>query len=131
MLLLTRKRNEKLLIGDDIVIVFMGVGSHGEQKIGVSAPKNVRIMRAEISERYEDWTEDTVVRNSEESRNHAKLSTDSVDNSVGNSDESSAEYSEPSYRPLHKKIAIVYKSKIKRWESLSAQLGQTPESRHD
>ena len=131
MLLLTRKRNEKLLIGDDIVIVFMGVGSHGEQKIGVSAPKNVRIMRAEISERYEDWTEDTVVRNSEESRNHAKLSTNSVDNSVGNSDESSVEYSEPSYRPLHKKIAIVYKSKIKRWESLSAQLGQTPESRHD
>lgn len=131
MLLLTRKKNEKLLIGDDIVIVFLGVGTHGEQKIGVSAPKNVRIMRAEIAERYEDWTEDTVVRNSEEGRNYVKLSTNSVDNPVSNSDESLVEYSEPSYRPLHKKIAIEYKRKIKRWESLSARLGQTPESRHD
>ena len=107
MLLLTRKMNEKLLIGDDIVIVFMGVGSHGEQKIGVSAPKNVRIMRAEISERYEDWTEDTVVRNSKESRNHAKLSTEPEENpgdNIGNI--------EPK---------VVYKTKPKRWGILQEQ----------
>lgn len=49
MLVLSRKRDESIIIGDDIVITVVDV--RGEQvKIGVTAPKNVSIHRKEIYE---------------------------------------------------------------------------------
>jgi carbon storage regulator len=50
MLILTRKANETVMIGNDVTITVLGV--HGSQvRIGVSAPKNVAVHREEIYER--------------------------------------------------------------------------------
>ncbi len=47
MLVLTRKPNEAIMIGDDIEITILSV--EGEQiKLGINAPKNVDIHRKEI-----------------------------------------------------------------------------------
>lgn len=47
MLVLTRKAGEELLIGDDIVITVLEV-SGDAIKIGIDAPKDVKILRREI-----------------------------------------------------------------------------------
>ena len=47
MLVLTRKLNEAIMIGDDIEITILSI--EGEQiKLGINAPKNVDIHRKEI-----------------------------------------------------------------------------------
>ncbi len=47
MLVLTRKQGEKILIGDDIVITVLDV--RGDSiRIGVDAPRGVRIQRDEV-----------------------------------------------------------------------------------
>lgn len=47
MLVLTRKKNEAIQIGDDIEIKILGI--EGDQiKIGINAPKSVDIHRKEI-----------------------------------------------------------------------------------
>jgi len=49
MLILSRKIDEKIRIGDDITITLIEV--HGDQvKIGVEAPKNVKVFRQEVFE---------------------------------------------------------------------------------
>jgi carbon storage regulator len=49
MLVLGRKPNESLLIGDDIVVTILGV--EGDRvKVGIAAPGHVRILRQEIYE---------------------------------------------------------------------------------
>ena len=47
MLVLGRKTNESLVIGDDIVITILAV-DRDSVKIGVKAPKEVRILREEL-----------------------------------------------------------------------------------
>ena len=47
MLILSRKIDEKIKIGDDITITLIDV--HGDQvKIGIEAPKNVKVFRQEV-----------------------------------------------------------------------------------
>ncbi|GHV46733.1 hypothetical protein AGMMS50268_28900 [Spirochaetia bacterium] len=47
MLILSRKVNEKIMIGDDISISIIEV--RGDQvRIGVDAPKNVKVFRQEV-----------------------------------------------------------------------------------
>lgn len=47
MLILSRKLDEKIKIGDDITITLIDI--HGDQvKIGVEAPKNVKVFRQEV-----------------------------------------------------------------------------------
>jgi carbon storage regulator len=47
MLVLTRKQQESIKVGNDIEITVLGV--EGEQvKLGISAPKNVEIHRKEV-----------------------------------------------------------------------------------
>lgn len=50
MLVLTRKANEEIIIGDDIRITVVEIAP-GRVKIGISAPKTVRVDRAEIHEK--------------------------------------------------------------------------------
>ena len=50
MLVLTRKRTEMIKIGDDIVITVIHT-SRGSVKLGIQAPSNVRVLRAELSDR--------------------------------------------------------------------------------
>lgn len=47
MLVLTRKPGEQILIGDDIVLTVME-GSGGAVRIGIEAPRGVKITRAEV-----------------------------------------------------------------------------------
>ncbi|MBS0207008.1 MAG: carbon storage regulator [Planctomycetes bacterium] len=50
MLVLTRKRTESIKIGEDIVITVIHT-SRGCVKLGIQAPSNVRVLRAELSDR--------------------------------------------------------------------------------
>ncbi len=47
MLVLSRRREEKILIGQDIEIVVLHVGQDGV-KLGVRAPKSVTVIRGEL-----------------------------------------------------------------------------------
>lgn len=49
MLVLTRKRDEMIQIGDNIVIKILKTGK-GAIKIGIDAPGNVRVIRGELVE---------------------------------------------------------------------------------
>ncbi|MEN8720218.1 MAG: carbon storage regulator CsrA [Oceanococcaceae bacterium] len=53
MLILTRKRGETILIGDNVTVTVLGV--KGQQvRIGIDAPKDVNIHREEILTRKDD-----------------------------------------------------------------------------
>ncbi len=47
MLVLTRRAEEKIKIGDNIVISILGVEA-GNVKIGIDAPKEITILRMEV-----------------------------------------------------------------------------------
>lgn len=48
MLVLTRKANERVLIGDDIVITVLEVRGDSSVRLGIEAPRDRRIQRQEI-----------------------------------------------------------------------------------
>ena len=50
MLVLTRKRNERILIGDNIVLEVLEV-DRGKVKLGIVAPRDVPVDRQEIREK--------------------------------------------------------------------------------
>ena len=52
MLVLTRKANQQIRLGDDITITILRV-NNGSIRIGIEAPRDVRVLRGEI-ERFED-----------------------------------------------------------------------------
>ncbi|BET98131.1 carbon storage regulator CsrA [Xenorhabdus taiwanensis] len=52
MLILTRRRQEKIIIGDDIEVVILGINGN-QIKIGVKAPKDTPVHREEIYQRIQ------------------------------------------------------------------------------
>jgi len=52
MLVLSRRQNEEILIGEGISISIISVRG-GRVKLGIEAPKSVRVVRAEITSRDE------------------------------------------------------------------------------
>ena len=50
MLILTRKKDESLRIGDDIVITVVSV-SGGHVRLGIEAPRDLSVHRSEIYEK--------------------------------------------------------------------------------
>jgi len=54
MLVLTRRKGEEILLGDNISIIALGIGSHGEQRLGIVAPKDVSIVRKEIAWKFDE-----------------------------------------------------------------------------
>jgi carbon storage regulator len=50
MLILTRRVGEALMIGDDVDVTVLGIRGN-QVRIGVNAPKDVRVDREEIRER--------------------------------------------------------------------------------
>ncbi|HBO13168.1 MAG TPA: carbon storage regulator [Halieaceae bacterium] len=53
MLILTRKVNESLIVGDDITITVLGVKGN-QVRLGVTAPRDVAVHREEIYQRISD-----------------------------------------------------------------------------
>ncbi len=47
MLVLTRKENEKIMIGDEVVVTILSVEGNSI-KIGIDAPREIRILRMEV-----------------------------------------------------------------------------------
>lgn len=47
MLILTRKTNETIYIGDDVKITVLGV-NNGIARIGIEAPRGIHIIREEL-----------------------------------------------------------------------------------
>jgi len=47
MLILTRRTNEKIFIGDDIVLIVLGI-ENNRVKLGLDAPNEVPILREEV-----------------------------------------------------------------------------------
>ena len=54
MLILTRKRGQDILVGDDIVVTVLGCDKWGSYLIGIDAPKEVSIVRREIAYDFDD-----------------------------------------------------------------------------
>lgn len=52
MLIITRKKGESLMIGDDIEITISKI-EDGSIKLGINAPKNISILRKELYEQIE------------------------------------------------------------------------------
>jgi len=49
-LIFTRRIGESIVIGENIIITFLGIRADGGVKLGFTAPKEVRIAREEIWE---------------------------------------------------------------------------------
>jgi carbon storage regulator len=47
MLILSRKTNEKIVIGDNVVVTIIDV-RNDQVRIGINAPKNVKVYREEV-----------------------------------------------------------------------------------
>lgn len=59
MLIITRKKGESIMIGDDIEITISKIDD-GSVKIGIEAPKNVNILRKELYEEVEKENKEAV-----------------------------------------------------------------------
>jgi len=53
MLVLTRKVNEKIKIGDDIIISILEIGKGGV-RVGIDAPKSVSVHRQEVYDKIQE-----------------------------------------------------------------------------
>ena len=53
MLILTRKVNESLKVGDDVTIMVLGIKG-GQVRIGISAPREVAVHREEVFNRIQN-----------------------------------------------------------------------------
>ena len=49
MLVFTRKKDESLIIGNEIEVTILGIGS-GNVKVGINAPRSITVHRHEVYE---------------------------------------------------------------------------------
>ena len=61
MLVLTRRAEEKIKIGDNIVVSILGIEG-GNVKIGIDAPKEITILRMEIFEQIQKENIESVAK---------------------------------------------------------------------
>ncbi len=73
MLVLTRRANESIVIGDDITVTILAVTPSGV-RVGIDAPRDKRINRAEIVLAVSDANQEAVQTSSDESAESALLS---------------------------------------------------------
>ena len=59
MLIITRKKGESLMIGDNIEITITKI-IDGSVKIGINAPKDVNILRKELYEEIKDENKEAI-----------------------------------------------------------------------
>ena len=68
MLIITRKKGESLMIGDDIEITISKI-EDGSVKIGIQAPKEVSILRKELLEEIKNENKNAANMNFDLSKN--------------------------------------------------------------
>lgn len=61
MLILTRRLNETIMIGDDVTVTVLGVKG-GQVRLGVLAPKETAVHREEVYERIKREAQSGVAR---------------------------------------------------------------------
>ena len=72
MLVLTRKTNESIIIGDNIAITVVGVeGDH--VKLGITAPKDIAVHRREVYEQIKKANEEAAQSSSTDISSVVKL----------------------------------------------------------
>lgn len=49
MLVLARRPDQSILIGDDIVVRVLGIDRSGQVRLGIEAPRSCRILREELA----------------------------------------------------------------------------------
>lgn len=62
MLVLTRRVNETIMIGEDIAITVVSVqghGPHAQVRLGITAPREMTVLRREVYESVHGTAEDT------------------------------------------------------------------------
>lgn len=64
MLVITRKKGEAILIGEDIEITVVKV-EEGSVKFSISAPKNITILRKELYKEVEEENKHALIYNQE------------------------------------------------------------------
>lgn len=74
MLVLSRKLNEKIRIGNDIIINVLAI-SENQIKLGIEAPTDVRIYREEIYEKVKDYSLEAAKRSSDKPEQDIKKLT--------------------------------------------------------
>ncbi len=52
VLILTRRSNEKLMIGKDIEVIILGI-KRNQVRLGISAPKDIAVHREDVFERIQ------------------------------------------------------------------------------
>ena len=62
MLVLTRQKNQTIVLGDDIKVTIVDIDGD-RVRLGIDAPKNMRIMRAEIIEEVRQINQESVKSN--------------------------------------------------------------------
>lgn len=75
MLVVTRKKNQVIVIGDDIVIKVIDIIDGEYVKIGVEAPKNISVHRLEVF--------DTIVKENRAGQHHPNAINKTVMNELG------------------------------------------------
>lgn len=61
MLVLSRKLDERILIGDDVVVTVVSIRG-GVVQLGIEAPRHVRIHREEVREQHDESESGTRAR---------------------------------------------------------------------
>jgi carbon storage regulator len=61
MLVLSRRPGEKLLIGDDILVEILEV-SGTQVRLGITAPRDVPVLREELLDEPPGWVDSDLVR---------------------------------------------------------------------
>ena len=64
MLILSRKLDEEIVLNSDIRIKILTL-SDGSVKIGIDAPKNIKILRGELFDRIKHETEEAITKSTE------------------------------------------------------------------
>ncbi|MGC8971100.1 MAG: carbon storage regulator CsrA [bacterium] len=62
MLVLTRKRGQSILVGDDVEITVLEI-DRDHVKLGISAPKAIKVYRRELYEEIKKTNVESIVKN--------------------------------------------------------------------
>lgn len=77
MLILTRKLDEEIKIGSEISIKVLSI-SEGQVKLGIDAPNNVEIFRAEIYQKIKQVTIEALQNSSNKPKDISKLGFNNI-----------------------------------------------------